>query len=80
MLVHRARVALTDAAEARDTTCGTSATASSAASNLGAKPARRDRRHLAGCAECRAFRRAHAGVERELSLLVPGRGSGSAGC
>jgi RNA polymerase sigma factor (sigma-70 family) len=77
MLVHRARVALTDAAEARDTTCREVRDHVVAASDAGTKLARRDRRHLAGCAECRAFRRAHAGVERELSLLVPFAGSGS---
>lgn len=77
MLVHRARVALTDAAEARDTTCREVRDRLVAASDAGTKLARRDRRHLAGCAECRAFRRAHAGVERELSLLVPFAGGGS---
>ena len=77
MLVHRARVALTDAAEARDTTCREVRDRLVAASDAGTRLARRDRRHLAGCAECRAFRRAHAGVERELSLLVPFAGGGS---
>ncbi|WP_027007588.1 RNA polymerase sigma factor [Conexibacter woesei] len=78
MLVHRARVALTDAAEARDTTCRDVRDRLVAASDAGKlRLARRDRRHLAGCVECRAFRRAHAGVERELSLLVPFAGGGS---
>jgi RNA polymerase sigma factor (sigma-70 family) len=78
MLVHRARVALTDAAEARDTSCREVRDRLVAASDAGRpRLARRDRRHLAGCAECRAFRRAHAGVERELSLLVPFAGGGS---
>ena len=71
MLVHRARTALTDAAEARDTTCGDVRERLVASTDLGTKLARRDRRHLVACAECRAFRRAHAGVTRELSLLTP---------
>jgi RNA polymerase sigma factor (sigma-70 family) len=79
MLVHRARVALTDAAEARDTTCREVRDRVVAASDAGSRLARRDRRHLLGCAECRAFRRAHAGVERELSLLVPFAGGGGTG-
>jgi RNA polymerase sigma factor (sigma-70 family) len=72
MLVHRARVALTDAAEARDTTCGDVRDRLVAALDGGSKLARRDRRHLAACAECHAFRRAHAGVSRDLALLAPG--------
>lgn len=71
MLVHRARLALIDAAQARDTTCQDVRERLVSATDLGTKPARRDRRHLGGCAECRAFRRALAGVERELSLLAP---------
>jgi RNA polymerase sigma factor (sigma-70 family) len=80
MLVHRARVALVDAAEARDTTCQEVRDRVIALTDGGAraKLARRDRRHLAACADCRAFRRAHAGVERELSLLAPA-GFGLAG-
>jgi RNA polymerase sigma factor (sigma-70 family) len=71
MLVHRARTALTDAAEARDTTCGDVRARLVAATDLGTRLARRDQRHLVACAECRAFRRAHTGVTRELSLLAP---------
>jgi RNA polymerase sigma factor (sigma-70 family) len=71
MLVHRARLALTDAAQARDTTCHEVRERLVTASDLATKLVRRDRRHLSACAECRAFRRAHAGVERELSLLAP---------
>jgi RNA polymerase sigma factor (sigma-70 family) len=72
MLVHRARTALTDAAEARETTCREVRDDLVAAADAGEKLARRDRRHLAGCPECRAFHRAHARIERELSLLAPG--------
>lgn len=71
MLVHRARTALVDAAEARDTTCRDVRERLIALADEGGRLARRDRRHLVGCAECKAFRRAHAGVERELSLLAP---------
>jgi len=71
MLVHRARVALVDAAEARDTSCRDVRDRIVAASDTGEKLARRDRRHLAGCDACRSFQRAHAGVQRELSLLAP---------
>jgi RNA polymerase sigma factor (sigma-70 family) len=72
MLVHRARTALTDAAEARETTCREVRDHLVAAADAGTKLARRDRRHMAGCLECRTFHRAHARVERELSLLSPG--------
>jgi RNA polymerase sigma factor (sigma-70 family) len=71
MLVHRARLALTDAVQARDTTCQDVRERLVTATDLGTKLARGDRRHLSGCAECRAFRRSLAGVERELSLLAP---------
>jgi RNA polymerase sigma factor (sigma-70 family) len=71
MLVHRARLALVDAAQARDTTCQEVREQLVSATDLGTKLARGDRRHLRACVECRTFRRALAGVERELSLLVP---------
>jgi RNA polymerase sigma factor (sigma-70 family) len=71
MLVHRARLALTDAAQARDTTCHDVRERLVAATDLATKLGRGDRRHLGACTECRTFRRALAGVERELSLLAP---------
>jgi RNA polymerase sigma factor (sigma-70 family) len=71
MLVHRARIALTDAAEARDTTCRDVRERVVVAADAGERLARRDRRHLTACLECRAFHRTHAQVERELSLLAP---------
>ena len=71
MLVHRARLALTEAAEARDTTCVDVRERLTAAADLGTRVARRDRRHLADCTDCAAWRAVHARVERELSLLVP---------
>lgn len=71
MLVHRARLALTDAAQARDTTCQDVRERLVTAIDLATKLTRGDGRHLRACAECRTFRRALAGVERELSLLAP---------
>jgi RNA polymerase sigma factor (sigma-70 family) len=71
MLVHRARTALVDAAAARNTACAEVRDRVVAAADGGPKLGRGDRRHLEGCMDCAAFRRAHGHVERELSLLTP---------
>ena len=71
MLVRRARLALTEAAEARDTACADVRMSLAAAADAGRRASRRERRHLAGCTDCTAWRAAHARVERELSLLLP---------
>jgi RNA polymerase sigma factor (sigma-70 family) len=78
MLVHRARLALTDAAEARDTTCLEVRERLAAGRDTDQKPARRDRRHLSACRACAACQRAHAHVDRELALIAPA-GLGLAG-
>jgi RNA polymerase sigma factor (sigma-70 family) len=78
MLVRRARLALTEAAEARDTACDDVRMSLAAAADAGRRASRRERRHLAGCTDCAAWRAAHARVERELSLLLPaGLGMGA---
>ncbi|HEU4973808.1 MAG TPA: RNA polymerase sigma factor [Baekduia sp.] len=78
MLVVRARLALTEAADARSAACDEVRLRLAETADAGQRPSRADARHLKQCPACAACQRARASLERELALL-PGGGAGLLG-
>lgn len=70
-LLVRARIALAQAAEARDTACSAIREELVVASDRGVRPNAMARRHIRDCSGCSSFRRDLRGVNRQLSALVP---------
>jgi RNA polymerase sigma factor (sigma-70 family) len=70
-LLVRARVALAQAAEARDTACADIREELIGAYDRGVRPNANARRHMRDCAGCRGFRRQLRGVNRQLAALAP---------
>jgi len=93
-LLVRARLALGQALEARDTACSDIREALIVSHDRGLRPNATARRHMRDCAGCREFRHQLRGVSRRLGAIVPtlgplgvlanvlgigGAGSGAAG-
>jgi RNA polymerase sigma factor (sigma-70 family) len=70
-LLVRARVALAEAGEARDTACGEIREAISSAHGRGVRSSSLARRHLHECASCRAFRKDLRRMDHRLAAFVP---------
>ncbi len=70
-LLVRARVALAQALEARDTACSEIREELSLAHDRGVRPNATARRHMRDCAGCREFRHELRGVSRQFAALAP---------
>lgn len=70
-LLVRARTGLVEAADARDTACGSVRHDLALACDRGVRASGLARRHLRDCAGCREYRDGLRGVRRRLSALVP---------
>ncbi len=70
-LLVRARLALGQALEARDTACSDIREALIISHDRGLRPNATARRHMRDCAGCREFRHQLRGVSRRLGALVP---------
>ena len=70
-LLVRARVALAQAADARDTACSEIREGLVGAHDRGVRPNATARRHMRDCVGCRSFRRELRGVTRQLAALAP---------
>ncbi|HEY6398793.1 MAG TPA: sigma-70 family RNA polymerase sigma factor [Solirubrobacteraceae bacterium] len=73
-LLVRARLALVQAIEARDTACSEIRTELMLAHDRRMRPDAKARRHMRDCAGCREFRRDLRGVSRQLAALAPALG------
>src|SRR4051812_41293220 len=73
-LLVRARVALVESVEARDTACGEIRTDLASAFDRGVRASGRSRKHLRECAGCREYRTALRTVEKRLNGLSPSAG------
>ena len=73
-LLVRARIALAQAATARDTACSEIHEELVEAYERGLRPNANARRHMRDCAGCRGFRRELRGVNRRLAALGPAVG------
>jgi RNA polymerase sigma factor (sigma-70 family) len=73
-LLVRARIALAQAATARDTACSEIHEALVEAYERGLRPNANARRHMRDCAGCRGFRRELRGVNRRLAAIGPAVG------
>jgi RNA polymerase sigma factor (sigma-70 family) len=73
-LLVRARVALAQALEARDTACAQIRDALSLAHDRGVRPGATARRHMRDCPGCREFRHELRGVSRRFAALAPALG------
>jgi RNA polymerase sigma factor (sigma-70 family) len=70
----RARIALVQAAEARDTACFEIREELAGAHDRGVRPNANARRHMRDCTGCRSYRRELRGVTRQLAGLAPAIG------
>ena len=70
-LLVRARLALAQAAEARDTACSQIREELVGAHDRGVRPNATAKRHMRDCAGCRSFRRELRTVNRRLAALAP---------
>ncbi len=70
-LLVRARLALGQALEARDTACSEIREALIVAHDRGLRPGATARRHMHDCAGCREFRHQLRGVSRRFAAIVP---------
>jgi RNA polymerase sigma factor (sigma-70 family) len=70
-LLVRARIGLTEAAEARDTDCAVIRDDLMATYDRGVKASGRARRHMRECAGCREYRTALQGMRRSFAALSP---------
>jgi RNA polymerase sigma factor (sigma-70 family) len=70
-LLVRARIALTEAATARDTDCSEIREQLVGAHDRGVRPTATARRHMRDCLGCRSFRRELRTVNRRLAALTP---------
>jgi RNA polymerase sigma factor (sigma-70 family) len=70
----RARIALAQAAEARDTACAEIREEIVTAHDRGVRPNATARRHMRDCPGCRGFRRELRGVTRQFAALSPAVG------
>ena len=70
-LLVRARIALTEAAAARDTACSVIREELVGAHDRGVRPNATARRHMRDCTGCRSFRRELRSVNRAFAALVP---------
>lgn len=70
-LLVRARLALGQASEARDTACSEIREALILAHDRGLRPGATARRHMHDCAGCREFRHQLRGVSRRFAAIVP---------
>ncbi len=70
-LLVRARLALAQAAEARDTACSQIREELAGAHDRGVRPNATAKRHMRDCAGCRSFRRELRTVNRRLAALAP---------
>jgi RNA polymerase sigma factor (sigma-70 family) len=73
-LLVRARIALAQAADARDTACSEIRDELVGAHERGVRPNAITRRHMRDCTGCRSFRRELRGVTRQLAALAPALG------
>jgi RNA polymerase sigma factor (sigma-70 family) len=73
-LLVRARIALAQAADARDTACSEIRDELVGAHERGVRPNAITRRHIRDCTGCRSFRRELRGVTRQLAALAPALG------
>ena len=70
----RARIALVQAAEARDTACVEIREELAGAHDRGVRPNANARRHMRDCRGCRIYRRELRGLTRQLAALTPAIG------
>lgn len=70
-LLVRARIALAEAAEARDTACGVIREQLVEAHDRGVRPGATARKHMRDCVGCKSFRRELRGVSRQLAATAP---------
>ena len=70
-LLVRARIALTQAATARDTACSVIREELAGSHDRGVRPNANAKRHMRDCAGCRSFRRELRAVNRRLAALAP---------
>jgi RNA polymerase sigma factor (sigma-70 family) len=70
-LLVRARIALTQAATARDTACSVIREELVGSRDRGVRPNANAKRHMRDCAGCRRFRRELRAVNRRLAALAP---------
>jgi RNA polymerase sigma factor (sigma-70 family) len=73
-LLVRARIALAEAAEARDTACGVIRDQLVEAHDRGVRPNANARKHMRDCVGCKAYRRELRGVSRQLAAMTPALG------
>jgi RNA polymerase sigma factor (sigma-70 family) len=70
-LLVRARIALAEAAEARDTACAVIREQLVEAHDRGVRPNANARKHMRDCVGCKSFRRELRGVSRQLAAMAP---------
>jgi RNA polymerase sigma factor (sigma-70 family) len=70
-LLVRARIALAQAAAARDTACSEIREELAGAHDRGVRPNATAKRHMRDCSGCRSFRRELRSVNRQLAALLP---------
>jgi RNA polymerase sigma factor (sigma-70 family) len=70
-LLVRARLALAEAAEARDTACAVIREQLIEAHDHGVRPNANARKHMRDCVGCKSFRRELRGVSRQLAAIAP---------
>lgn len=73
-LLVRARVALAQAAEARDTSCFVVREQLVEAHDRGIRPNANARKHMRDCVGCKSFRRELRGISRQLAAIGPAAG------
>ena len=73
-LLVRARVALAQAAEARDTSCLIIRDQLVEAHDRGLRPCATARKHMRDCVGCKSFRRELRGMSRQLAAVAPAAG------
>jgi hypothetical protein len=73
-LLVRARVALAQAAEARDTSCFVVREQLVEAHDRGIRPNANTRKHMRDCVGCKSFRRELRGMSRQLAAISPAAG------
>lgn len=73
-LLVRARIALAQAAEARDTACSAIRAELVGAHDRGVRPNANARKHMHDCIGCKSFRRELRGVSRRMAALTPAVG------
>lgn len=70
-LLVRARMGLTESADARDATCGSIRADLALACDRGVRASGQARRHLRDCPACREYREQIRGTRRRIAALVP---------